>query len=62
MELVLLEVFSRDNQSHDLIGSLKDLMYSQISQYSFNWVLLEVSIASMKLQGVVHNLWEDDLK
>lgn len=51
----LIQEFSRNNESHDLVGALQNLMYSQVSYYFFNAVFSQVSVAAMHLQCVITN-------
>lgn len=53
----LIQEFSRNDESHDLVGALQNLMYSQVSYYFFNAVFSQVSVAAMHLQCVITNSW-----
>lgn len=47
---------STHDVSHDLIGSLQDLMHSAVPQISLNLVVLQVTVAAVHLQRVVAHL------
>ena len=41
---------------HNLVGSLKNLVYSDISQELLNGIILQVTITTMHLQGLINDL------
>ncbi len=50
---VTLEQISLDDVHHDLVGTFKDLVHTQVSQEPFDWVLFQVAIATMHLESIV---------
>ena len=50
---VTLEQISLNDVHHDLVGTLEDLVHTQVSQEPLYWVLFEVPIATMHLESIV---------
>lgn len=47
---------SRDYHPHDLVGSFENPMHSQVSWVPLDLIVPQVSVASMKLKGIVDNV------
>ena len=41
---------------HDFVSSLQDLVDSEISQNSFNWIIFEVAVTSVELEGLINDV------
>ena len=54
---VIFQNYSLNYVKHDFVGSFEDLMDAEIAKDTLNWVVLEVAIATVHLEGVV-----DDIK
>ena len=50
----ILKQISLDNVQHNFICALQNLVHSQVSKESLNWIVLEIPVASVHLQGVIH--------
>ena len=41
---------------HDLVGALKDLMHSQVTEEALDWVILQIAVATVHLQTVIDDV------
>ena len=55
-KVLIFEEGARDDEAHDLVGALEDLVNADVSQIPLNLVILEVSVASKHLKGIVADL------
>ena len=47
---------SRDDDLHDLVGSLQDLVDPNVPHELLDGIVLQVTVAAMHLEGSIHNL------
>ena len=46
----------RDDNLHNLVSSLKNLVHSDVAQVLFERIIFQVTVASVHLKGLVHDL------
>ena len=46
-DLLRLQHGSGNDDLHNLVGALQDLVHPDIPQELFNWIILEISVATM---------------
>src|SRR5476649_325242 len=50
---------TRNDHTHDLVGALEDLVHPKVAQVTLDGKVLQIAVATVQLQRVVHDVEAD---